>query len=171
MEIWMAWCGSTDKCIMNIERVMWCHTSDLRTGKNRADWLEMRFKNTWKSLMLNMNWMLNLKDTNKIQQAWRGECPLICALRYCSHRSQSLWLRWGRRSITWRKWTLTLILISAGLEQISLHLSPTSQTFSNNNSLLIRLARATGISIIRWRAVGQGSTPQAVCKTGSFPHI
>lgn len=71
--------------------------------------------------------VLNFKDTNKIQQAegeWR-HLPLICPLCCCFHRSQILlWARWGRWSITTRKWPLALILISAGLEQISWHLSP-----------------------------------------------
>lgn len=110
--------------IMNTEQVTWGHTSDLQTGKKKSRVIRGEIQECMESLMLNSNWILNLKDTNKIQQQWRGEGPLICALRYCSQRSQSLWPRWGWRSITRRKWTLTLILISAGLEQISLHLSP-----------------------------------------------
>ncbi len=120
--------------------------------------------------MLNRDWILNFKDTNKIQQVGRGELPLMCALRCCSRRSQILhWARRGRWSITRRKWPLALILISAGLEQISLHLSPylsLSQTTARSQSGYLEATASEWFRDMLW--VGDRHLSR---RMKSFPHI
>lgn len=120
--------------------------------------------------MLNRNWILNFKDTNNIQQAGRAELPLMCALCCRSHRSHTLvCARWGQWSITRRKWPLALILISAGLEQISLHLSPISAFFKQQLPLQSSCLEAP---VLFREILGRGDTTWSRYeKSSSFPLI
>lgn len=134
-------------------------TLNWRLNNNRRGWRAAEY---W----------ISKTQTRFVRQ--RGERFLLCALPRCcccrcSYRSQMpLWVRWGQRSINrekiGRKWPLALMLISAGLEQISRHLSP----YLNNNSLLDRLLRSHTVSIIQGCIEGGGDAAQPGYQTIFF---
>lgn len=124
-------------------------TYTVKTARVRRGWLEsfnLGSKEKKKKIYIKEYW-ISKTQTRFVRQ--RGERFISCALPgcccccYCSYRGQMpLWVRWGQRSINrekiGRKWPLALMLISAGLEQISWHLSP----YLNNSSLPDRLLRS-----------------------------
>lgn len=107
----------------------------------------------WKCMMLNGS-----RDTNTSHPAWRQALRLICALCCFSPRSQTLLRqRRGRRSITRGKWPLALILISAGLEQISLHLSPYRKLSQTTTPSLSEHPEAAASAFLRDTANAAGT--------------